>query len=72
MGFLRRGTKRNSEELPEFRRLWLVEHELERWFEAHPRYRLTQTMKRYLISEYDLAESDILNASKRVHRRLRL
>lgn len=72
LGLLSRGMKRNSQFGSKFRSVWLAERELERWFQEHPKHRLTQTMKRYLVAEYDLSESDILNASRRVRRRLRV
>jgi len=75
-GMLWRRTKNNGDKIEDKPRkleswkLWLCEKELEKWFRDHPERRLPQSFKKHLISKYDLPDSDVLLASKRVRRRL--
>jgi len=72
MGFLRRIKNNNAQEdNKEHSNLWLCEKELENWFRDHLDRRLPQSFKKHLISKYDLFDSDVLLASRRVRRRLR-
>ena len=54
------------------RNMFLCERELERWLIDHPERRLSQCMKDYLMSEYNLSDNAVLNACKRVRYRLGL
>jgi hypothetical protein len=68
MGLLRRRKENNVEE---HKNLWLCEKKLEGWFRDNPNRRLPQSFKRHLISKYNLYDSIVLLASRRVRRRLR-
>lgn len=54
----------------EHKNAWFCELELEKWFRSTGlKHRLPQSFKRYLEERYDV---DVLNASKRARRRVRL
>lgn len=59
--------------------IWFIEGDLKAWFEANPGRRLAQSFKAYLMSRYPMCpnedplfESDVLDASRRVRRLLRV
>lgn len=74
MSYLRRKNDldeaEEDSELTKHNRIWFCEKEIEAWFEAHHDRRLPQALKNHLASYYDLDGFEVLNASKRVHRRL--